>query len=140
MTSIFRSSVRAEQRNPKKVFIVDHGFHHLFNASFSADYSKLYENAVFLHLRRKYPEIYYFKQKKEMDFYVPAGQLLINVSYEISDKKTLQREMEALTEGMEYFNVTDAYLITSDREELIQAGDYKIHVVPLWKWILSGGD
>jgi predicted AAA+ superfamily ATPase len=62
---IFRNSVKEEQRNPKKVYAVDNGFKLLFDASLSPDYSKLYENLAFLHLRRKTPEVYYFKGKQE---------------------------------------------------------------------------
>ncbi len=136
-TSIFRSSVKEEQRNPKKVFIIDNGFNYIYNTSFSPDYSKLYENSVFLHLRRKYPEIYYFKEKKEVDFYIPAERLLINVSYDISERKTFQREINSLIEGMRYLNLKKAYLVTSDREKEIEIDGYKIYIKPLWKWLLS---
>jgi len=136
-TSIFKSSVKEEMRNPKKVFIVDNGFNYIFNTSFSPDFSKLYENLVFLHLRRNYRDIYYFRQKKEIDFYVPEKQLLINVSYDISDKKTLEREITSLEEGMKYFGLKEAYLITSEKEDTIEIDNLKIHIKPLWKWLLE---
>jgi len=135
-TSIFKSSVKEEMRNPKKVFIVDNGFNYIFNTSFSPDFSKLYENLVFLHLRKNYRNIYYFKQKREVDFYVPEKQLLINVSYDISNKKTLEREIGSLEEGMKYFGLKEAYLITSDKEDTIEINDLKIYIKPLWKWLL----
>jgi len=60
-TPIYRNSVRQEMRNPRKLYAIDNGFRQLFDASLSSDYSKVYENLAFLHLRRKSPELYYFK-------------------------------------------------------------------------------
>jgi len=130
---IFRSSVKEENRNPKKVFIVDNGFNYIFNTTFSDEYSKLYENLVFLHLRRKYPEIYYFKEKQEVDFFIPDDNLLINVSYKIDNQKTLKREISALKEAMEKYKITKSYLITSDEEKEFEG----IKIVPLWKFLIT---
>ena len=130
---IFRNSVREENRNPKKLFIVDNGFNYIFNTSISNDYSKLYENLVFLHLRRKYKEIYYFKEKQEVDFFVPQDNLLINVSYKIDDTKTFNREVTALKEAMEKLKIDKAYLISDEEKEI-----ENIKVVPIWKFLLSG--
>ncbi|WP_029522593.1 ATP-binding protein [Persephonella sp. KM09-Lau-8] len=136
-TAVFKSSVKEEVRNPKKVFIVDNGFNYIFDTSFSPDFSKLYENLVFLNLRRKYKDVYYFRQKREVDFYVPQEKLLINVSYDISSKETLKRELTALEEGMKYFGIKESYLITSEKEETITTNSLKIHLTPLWKWLVS---
>ena len=133
LTPIFRSSVKEENRNPKKLFIVDNGFNYIFNTSFSADYSKLYENAVFLHLRRKYTEIYYFKEKQEVDFFVPQDRLLINVSYKIDNEKTLNREISALKEAMIKLNIKEGLLVTSEIEKEIEG----IKIIPLWKFLLD---
>ncbi len=130
---IFRSSVKEEIRNPKKVFIVDNGFNYIFNTSFSEEYSKLYENLVFLQLRKKYGEIYYFKEKQEVDFFIPQDNILINVSYKIDDQKTLNREISALKEAMKKYNITQSHLITSDEEKEIEG----IKVMPLWKFLLN---
>jgi hypothetical protein len=132
-TPIFRNSVREENRNPKKLFIVDNGFNYIFNTSISNDYSKLYENLVFLHLRRKYKEIYYFKEKQEVDFFVPQDKLLINVSFKIDDTKTFNREVTALKEAMEKLKIDKAYLISDEEKEI-----ENIKVVPIWKFLLSG--
>lgn len=130
---IFRSSVKEEIRNPKKVFIVDNGFNYIFNTSFSEEYSKLYENLVFLQLRKKYGEIYYFKEKQEVDFFIPQDNILINVSYKIDDQKILNREISALKEAMKKYNITQSHLITSDEEKEIEG----IKVMPLWKFLLN---
>jgi predicted AAA+ superfamily ATPase len=134
---IHRSSVREEQRNPKKLYAVDNGFKRLFDASLSKDFSKLYENLAFLHLHRQSDEVYYYKGKQEVDLYANLdGGTLVNVSYEIEASATLERELSALREGMEYFGLNRAYLVTAEREEILTVDGKEIEVVPLWKWLL----
>ena len=137
-TSIYRNSVREEQRNPKKLYAIDNGFKKLFSISLSEDLSKLYENLAFLHLRRKSSEVYYFKGKQEVDLYMRDEQMyLVNVAYTIEDEKTQEREIQALLEGMEYFHLDRAYLVTKNRDETIEIDGKEIVVVPMWKWLLE---
>ena len=138
---IHRNSVKEEQRNPKKLYAIDNGFKKLFSISMSSDYSKLYENLAFLHLRRNTDEVYYFNQTQEVDLYIKTDQeYLVNVAYQIEDKKTFQREITALTEGMRYFNLTKSYLVTSEKEETVEVAEGSIEVIPMWKWLLLEGN
>lgn len=136
---IFRSSVREEQRNPKKIYAIDNGLRAVYDASFSQDHSKLYENLVFLALRAKTSEVYYVKQHQEIDFYcvLNGAKMLINVSFELLNQKTMEREINSLIEGMDYIDVNQSYLITKDQDEKITVGNKTIVIVPLWKWLLK---
>jgi predicted AAA+ superfamily ATPase len=136
---IYKNSIKQEQRNPKKVFAIDNGFKKIYDYAIGDDLSKLYENIVFLHLRRRTKEIYYYKGKQELDFYanIDGKKLLINVSVDIQDKKTLKREFKALLEAMEYFKSDVAYLITKDTEKIKIIDEKKILIVPLYKWLLD---
>ncbi len=134
---VFKSSVKEEKKNPKKIYIVDNGFNYIFNTFFSKDFSKLFENLVFLNLRRKYRDIYYFKEKQEIDFFIPQEKLLVNVSYLIDDQTTLKREINSLEEGMKYFNINKSYLITTEKDEVFKINDKKIITIPLYKWLLG---
>jgi len=133
---IFRNSVREEQRHPRKIYAIDTSFKTLFDTSISADYSKLYENIAFLHLRYKTNQVYYFKQNQEVDFYCRLEQpQLINISYDSLDTK--RREIKALQEGMRYFKLNEAILITQDEEESLKIDGQTIRIKPLWKWLLE---
>lgn len=135
---IFRNSVREEQRNPKKLYVIDNGFKKLFDASISKDYSKLYENLAFLHLRRFTSEVYYFKENQEVDLYAKInGGVLVNASYDIQSKKTLQRELDALLEGMKYFQLDKSYLVTAYKDETVTVEGKEICIIPMWKWLLQ---
>ena len=136
---IFRNSIKEEQRNPKKIYAIDNGFKKIFDFSLSKDMSKLYENIVFLHLRRKTKEIYYFKGKQEVDFYakIESKQYIINVSYQISNSDTRNREINGLLEAMEYFNIDKSILINDEYNEEIKIKGKIIQCVPLYQWLLN---
>jgi predicted AAA+ superfamily ATPase len=137
-TPIFRNNIREENRNPRKIYSVDNGFKGVYDAFITDDFGRLYENAVFLHLRRRTPEVYYYSGRQEVDFYcrTDGGQLLVNASYRIDSRSTKEREINGLAEAMGYFSMKEAFLITEDSEETIAVDGGTIFVTPLWKWLL----
>jgi len=136
---IYRNSIKEEQRNPKKIYAIDNGFKKIYDYAISNDVGKLYENIVFLHLRRQTKEIYYFKQKQEVDFYtnIENKSYLFNVSYKITDTETRKREIDGLVEAMEYFNLNISYLITKEENDTIEINNKNIVIMPLYKFLLK---
>ena len=134
---VYRKSYKEQQVNPKKIYVIDNGFYttHQFNP----DKGKLYENLVFLHLRRLYKEIFYYKGKQEVDFCfeTPNGIQLINVSYDLSNMETKEREINGLCEAMNTLSAKESLLITSNLEENIETSAGKIQLIPLYKWLLQ---
>lgn len=138
---IYRNSIKEKQRNPKKIYAIDNGFKKIYDYAISDDMSKLYENIVFLSLRRKTKNIYYFKQAQEVDFYAKLEdkELLVNVSYEIKESNTRTRELNGLVEAMQYFKLNNAFLVTKSEDTIIEIDDKTIYIVPLYKWLLEDG-
>jgi predicted AAA+ superfamily ATPase len=136
---IYRNSIKEENRNPKKIYAVDNGFKKIYDYAIDKDISKLYENIVFLQLRRQTKDVYYFKEKQEVDFYAKLEdkEILINVSYIIDDKKTRDREMNGLIEAMKYFKLNCSYLVTQSEDTVVQIEEKKIYIIPLYKWLLG---
>jgi hypothetical protein len=130
--------VGEEMRNPKKVYSVDIGFKRVMDYSFKKDIGYLYENIVFLELRREIQEIFYFKKNQEVDFYflMKGRPYLFNVSSEIDNPATRKREVTGLMEAMNYFSIDNGIIITSETEEEIIESNKRIQIVPLWKWLL----
>lgn len=68
-------------------------------------------------------------------------QYLIQVSYDLSNPKTINREKKSLIEAMEELSFNKGYIINSeiDEEEVIGQGESKrkIIYIPLWKWLLT---
>src|SRR3989344_7300154 len=73
----FEFSYRKQIKNTKKVYCIDTGLSKNISASNLDDKGKYLENAVYLFLRRKYKEIFYFKEKRECDFVVRDGGKVI---------------------------------------------------------------
>jgi predicted AAA+ superfamily ATPase len=139
---IYRNSIKEEQRNPKKIYAIDNGFKKIYDYAIGQDISKLYENIVFLHLRRQTKDVYYFKQNHEVDFYakIEGREYLVNVSYIIDNETTRKREIDGLVEAMEYFHLENGYLITRDEESVVEIEGKIIYILPLYKYLLQSSD
>lgn len=103
------------------------------------------ENVVFIELcRRLRPQhcdvFYYRDQSFEIDFVVAQNGVvkqLIQVSYDISAPKTLQRELNALIKGSKKFSCHDLLLINMSVENEQHIESETIRLVPAVKWLLG---
>jgi uncharacterized protein len=135
----FSYSIRTQQISPKKVYVCDPGFFCTAGFRFSENIGRLYENIVFIELKRRDKETYYWKDKYECDFLVKKGLKIreaIQVCYKL-DGQNRERELNGLLEAMDRFSLKSGLIITDDYEgEEILKGK-KIKFVPLWKWMLE---
>lgn len=119
--------------NPKKVYSIDVGMSRANSSSFSKDSGRVLENLVFLHLRRRYKDIYYFKEKGECDFIIKENENItqaIQVCYDLNDDN-LQREINGLKEAMNKFNIKKGFIVTMSQSDNID----DIQVIPAFKWM-----
>ena len=104
--------------------------------------SKLLENLVAITLMKRYggqdeDNLYYYQKGIEVDFYVPAENIGIQVSYSLHDYGTRERETGALVKMNKSFNLHRMMIITMDEEETINIDNTVIDVLPVWKWLLG---
>lgn len=94
-------SIKEQSIAGKKIYGIDNGLVSSLGFSFSPNTGRLMENLVYLQLKRQNIPIYYYKTKtgKEVDFYLPTKSILIQVSLNIDNIETLERELSALTEA-----------------------------------------
>ncbi|MEZ4887757.1 MAG: ATP-binding protein [Chitinophagales bacterium] len=121
-------SVRKQMMNPNKIYALDPSYK--YDMSISEDIGRVFENMVFLALKRKHSEIHYFTEKQEVDFVLPDNSL-INAAYDLP-LLTKQRELNSLVEGMNYFEKENALLITWDGFEDVKIENKMIQIRPLW--------
>ena len=137
---LFDYSIKRQIYNPSKIYIIDTALGNSISFKFSENIGHIYENLVFLELKRRNKEIYYWKSKKdkEVDFLIKRGLEIdeaIQVSYNLNDKKTLDREMESLLMAKDEFGIKHLTIITEDEDIEKEIRGVKIKIIPLWKWL-----
>ncbi|MDD4555648.1 MAG: ATP-binding protein [Bacteroidales bacterium] len=132
----FDHSPKNQSVNPKKIYAVDNGLALANSLSFSSDTGRMLENLVFLMLRRRYKEIYYFRDTRECDFIVResgtvtiAVQVCAQLTHDNKD-----RELEGLKNAMLFFDLPEGFLLTMNEDDKITFGDRTITIKPVWKW------
>lgn len=135
-------SLKEQYKLPRKVYCIDIGLRNITSFAFSQDIGRLCENAVFLELKRKEKNVFYWKDKqnREVDFVVKEGlkaKELIQVSWDIKNEKTKKREIRSLLKAMKEFRLKECLIITEDDEGEETVEGKKIRFMPLWKWLLK---
>lgn len=134
----YSHSLKRQIHANKKLYMIDNAIAHQLGFSFSENKGKLLENLVFIELKRRGKEIYYFQEKGECDFILRDNKIkeAIQVCYEIN-RDNKEREITGLLEAMEKFKLKEGLILTMDQEEEIIKEGLKIKVVPVWKWLLE---
>lgn len=127
-------SIRKQDLSPKKLYTIDLAYK--FAMTIQEDQGRVLENLVFLELRRRNLELYYFYEQQEVDFFV-RPDLLINVAYSLNQISTRQREKEGLLKSMESLHHTRGLIITWDEKDLWEANGKQIEVRPILDFLLS---
>lgn len=142
----YTSSLINEQHSLMKYYFIDNGMRQSILLPQSQDDGKLLENGVLLHLLRNAGEltkISYFQGKKECDFIVQnedSVMAAIQVSWDLSDVETCEREIDGLIEASKQTGTTNLLIITHEEENIIEKDGFKINVVPAWKFMLEKCD
>lgn len=142
LVSKFSYSLKEQYVAAKKIYTIDNGLAESVAFQFSRNKGKFLENLVFLELRRRGPEIYYYKTANnlEVDFLVKAGKKdlsLIQVADNLDQEKTRQREVGALLKAMEELQLKSGLILTEDADENIRVKGKTIAIKPVYQWLLG---
>lgn len=133
-------SVKEQQIAAKKIYTIDTGLAQSVGFSFSENKGKLFENIVFLQLRRQGLAPYYYKteQDYEVDFYLPKEKRLIQVAHDLDRPETRERELRALLAAAAEQKKPHRLMVISDSEkETFKQAGATITIVPLYEWLLQ---
>lgn len=134
----YDNSLINKELGEKKIYSIDIGLNNATEFRFSDDIGKSLENAVFLELRRKEFDIYYYRtSKSECDFLVFDKNTIsdvIQVTFDISDENTKSREIKGLIEACKNFDLKSGTIITFDSEDELIENGIKIKIIPFYKW------
>ena len=135
----FDFSLKKSLNSPKKIYIIDTAFNQITGFNFSPNMGKNLENVVFVELKRRKKEVYYYSDKNECDFIIKEGVKItqaIQVCYNLSNENK-GREIKGLLESLNKFKLKEGIIITFDQEEDFELEGKTIKVIPVWKWLLE---
>lgn len=137
----FSYSLHEQAVNNKKVYVIDNGLADVISFQFSRNKGQFLENLVFLELRRRYSDIYYYKtdNNQEIDFVILQGKKiakLIQVADDISNEKTRKREIDALVKALSETQLNEGLLLTDHHQETLKIGNKTIVIQPVYQWLL----
>ena len=134
----YDNSLINKELGEKKIYSIDIGLNNATEFRFSDDIGKSLENAVFLELKRKEFDIYYYRtSKSECDFLVFDKNTIsdvIQVTFDMSDENTKKREIKGLIEACKNFDLKSGIIITFDSEDELIENGIKIKIIPFYKW------
>ena len=138
-TGYFSYSFTEQKANPYKVYAIDTGLYNAVSFKFSENIGRLFENVIYLALKRKGAEIFYWKGKGEVDFLIRKGTRivkLINVCWDLNQSNE-KRELSSLCEAMEKFNVVDAEIVVNGYDDSVDIKGKKIVISNFFNWLPS---
>jgi predicted AAA+ superfamily ATPase len=132
-------SVKKQIYSKKKIYVIDTGLINLISFQFSKNTGRILENIVFLELKRRNKDVYYYRNKHECDFVI-QNKLNITQAIQVTQQITetnKEREINGLLEVLHSFNLQHGLILTYDQEEELTIEDKKIIIKPIWKWLLD---
>lgn len=116
--------------NKKKVYLVDPVFSQI-SFKISPDMGRLFENFVFMTLKRLGNDIYFFRNGGECDFLIKDGMHIIfaiQSCYVLNDENR-KREIDGLLNAMQKFGLKDGYIVTYNQQEQITRDQKNIFTI-----------
>lgn len=141
--SRYDRSLIKEQKSLDKYYCIDNGLRGAVLMPQSNDNGKSLENIVLLQLNRtKQPsdKITYYQGDKECDFVLQRNEnviQLIQVTWDMTDENTRTKEVNGILEASQVTGCNKLFILTKEEENLIEIEGKQIHVLPVWKWLLS---
>lgn len=138
----FDYSLKKQIMNSRKVFAVDNAIPNRLGFRFSENKGRLLENSVFIELKRRNCELYYFSEKHECDFLVKENSDIteaIQVTYGLN-AGNYAREIGGLAEAMQSFNIPKGTLIVFDDNKFPVHLPKGVSVIPAYEWLMSRCD
>ena len=137
-------SHKEQDRNYKKIYAVDWALAIRNSSIWDGFYSRALENMIFMNLHGSYPRIRYYltrSKRQEVDFIASDSRgkpvLAVQVCMDLSQKNTLDRELEPLIATAKYFNIKENLIITLNEEKKFQKDQVTVNAIPAWKWFLK---
>lgn len=125
-----------DRQKPRKIYALDNGFIKVASVSFSKNMGAKYENLMAQKINQVYNGLFYWQEKKEVDFVVKSKDkklLPINVTF---DDQIKDREKQGILEFCKKFKQTQGTILIDDLLDEEKIGRVKINYYPLYLYLL----
>jgi len=135
-------SLKKQIINDRKIYGIDMGMIGAVAFSFSADSGHILENLVFLELKRRGKELYYYQDKsgkQECDFLIREGRE-ITAAFQAADRldaANQDREVRGLVSALRAHKLKTGTILTGSASGEINSDGFKIKIKPVWQWLLE---
>jgi len=141
--TIFSYKIKDRTQYPRKTYCGDVGFN--YSTLGKIDKGRVYENLVFLELKRRVQgqyDICYWKNKEglETDFIVKKGsdiKEIIQVVYDLEKKETQKREINGIVSCAKELDIDKGTIITNTVSDRQNIEKINITFIPLMQWLLK---
>src|SRR5574344_166716 len=134
---MFSPSLKVQAHNPKKVYIMDMGLYTENSVSTSDNMGRRLENLIFLHLRRKYKHVFYYKDRGECDFVAMeknAVKEAVQVCLTVNDEN-FDREYNGLLEAMQNLGLKEGSIITLNQSDIFEKDGMTVKMIPAHEFL-----
>jgi hypothetical protein len=134
---MFSHSLKVQARNPKKVYVMDMGLYTENSVSTSDNMGRRLENLIFLHLRRKYKHVFYYKDRGECDFMAMEKNIVkeaVQVCLNVNDEN-FDREYNGLLEAMQNLGLKEGCIITLNQSDMFEKNGMTVKMIPAHEYM-----
>ncbi|MBU0758119.1 MAG: ATP-binding protein [Nanoarchaeota archaeon] len=131
IVTFYSDSLKSTIRKDRKIYCIDSGLPG--SIILQIDEGHIIENIVYSNLKRKFKNIYYWKDRYEVDFIVRTPDMILPI--EVKYRNTTFN-----VSGLEQFirkkNLDYGIVITKDRSDVEEHEGFRIRYIPLWQFLL----
>lgn len=137
----YHPNLKVQSRDSKKIYVIDTGLRNVNSSSPTDDSGKLLENAVYIELRRRKAQIFYYKNEFEVDFVIceknrPRSLIQVTDS-NLENLITYDREVNGMKDAMRQLKLKEGLILTRKRIETIKCDEGIIKMIPAYRWLLE---
>ncbi len=130
----FHFKIKEQLKSAKKLYVTDNGFLQL--GTFPIDsISKEFEQIILNYLINKNDNVFYLREKYEVDFF--DNKNLYQASYSMENEKTKKREINSLMHFMNEMKKQNGYIITYNENDTIELENKTIKILSADEFILE---
>ena len=138
----YDESVVKSESAQKKPYVIDQGMGVALDFKLSQDRGRLLETTIALELMKYDMQPTYYQDGVECDFVVSdrgQAKAAIQVSADISDEATRQREIRGLVQCCKRLGLSQGLIVTLDTTDKIENEGVGIEIIPAWQYCFSVG-